>query len=269
MTEAVARPVPGTPCWVSLMACDLRASEEFYGELFGWRFRRGEDELGPHVRAYLDGLDVAGLGEIRKDHAFPAAWLPYLATDDADETSGLIRDCGGTVGVGPMDSGQGDRVAIAADSAGASFGLWQAAALPEQPAAGRPGTPVWNEIIVPEAMMVTSFYRAVFGYEVERLTASQSDYHTFMLAGRPVCGVRGVGGALPFDRGSMWVTYFAVSELAPALRMVDKLGGRVYSEPRESPYGSYARVCDPDGAPFALIEMLDPRDAVERPLRDR
>ena len=62
MTEAYGRYTPGTPCWVSLMAHGLTATEEFYGELFGWEFQPGPRQLGPYARARLYGRDVAGVG---------------------------------------------------------------------------------------------------------------------------------------------------------------------------------------------------------------
>ena len=104
MTEAATRRTPGTPCWVSLMVHGLAATQEFYGELFGWEFRPGPQHLGPYVRALLDGQEVAGIGELPPDRHLPIAWTPYLATDDADATAETIRPCGGTVGVGPLDA---------------------------------------------------------------------------------------------------------------------------------------------------------------------
>ncbi|MFD8963215.1 hypothetical protein ACFV0W_41380, partial [Streptomyces anulatus] len=34
-------PVPGIPCWVSLMTRDLRGTQDFYGTVLGWTFRSG------------------------------------------------------------------------------------------------------------------------------------------------------------------------------------------------------------------------------------
>lgn len=267
MTEAATQPSPGTPCWVSLMARDLSASRSFYGELLGWEFSPGPQRLGPYVRARLGEWEVAGLGEIAHDRNLPAAWLPYLSTGDADATCALIRECGGTVGVGPLDSDWGGRVAIAADPAGASFGVWQNDGQPGIAPDGRPGTFVWNELLVHECRQVTAFYSAAFGYQIEPMGPPEREIATMSLDGRPVGGVRGMGSAVPADRGSAWMTYFAVRDVEAAVRMLRKLGGTVVRGVRDSPYGRFARVRDPEGAPFALIEMHDPRDAVDRPVR--
>src|SRR4051794_8195751 len=92
-----ARRAPGTPCWVSLMVHALSATEEFYGELFGWQFVPGPQQLGPNVRAQLDGYDVAGIGQLAPDLDLPIAWTPYLASDDVGRTADTVRQCGGTV----------------------------------------------------------------------------------------------------------------------------------------------------------------------------
>lgn len=128
MTEAVkaTRRTPGTPCWVSLMVHGLGTTEEFYAELFGWEYAPGPEQLGPYVRALLDGREVAGIGEMPPDRHLPVAWTTYLATDDADATAEAIRSCGGTVAVGPLDAGIAGRVAICSDPLGAIFGIWQA-----------------------------------------------------------------------------------------------------------------------------------------------
>ena len=86
MTEAATRRTPGAPCWVSLMAHGLAATQEFYGGLFGWEFRPGPSISGPYVRAVLDGREVAGIGELAPGRHLPVAWTTYLATDDADAT---------------------------------------------------------------------------------------------------------------------------------------------------------------------------------------
>lgn len=271
MTQAATKPLPGTPCWVSLMARDLNASQEFYGELFGWEFHRDTRQLGPHLgphlRAQLGDLAVAGLGEITGSLGLPVAWMPYVAVEDADASCALIRESGGTVGVGPLESEWGGRVAVAADPSGAAFGVWQTDGNVGVSPDGRPGTSIWNELTVHDSAQVTTFYSTVFGYEIQPLDVPEADYHTMVAHGHPVGGLNGVGKALPRGHGALWVTYFAVRSVVGAAGLVEKLGGSLTHGPRESPYGLYARVRDREGAPFAVIEMSDPRDAVERPLR--
>ncbi|AKJ10240.1 glyoxalase/bleomycin resistance protein/dioxygenase [Streptomyces incarnatus] len=249
-----ARRAPGTPCWVSLMAHGLAATEEFYAELFGWEFRPGPQQLGPYVRALLDGHEVAGMGQLPPDRRLPIAWTPYLASDDVDQTADTVRECGGTVAVGPLDAAEAGRIAIASDPSGAVFGIWQGAAHLGTAIHGVPGTPAWNELVTFETESVSKFYATVFGYEREPVLSADFDYVTLHLAGRPVAGLHGVGHGLPRDRGPHWQTYFEVADADATVRQVGDLGGRVIRQPHDSPHGRVATVADPEGAEFSVIQ---------------
>jgi predicted enzyme related to lactoylglutathione lyase len=236
------------------MVHDLAASQEFYHGLFDWEFEEGPSQLGPYVRALRDGYPVAGLGEIAPGVRRAVAWLPYIATRDADGTAATIRESGGTVAVGPLDLEQVGRLAIAADVSGAAFGVWQGGPRRRGPFPGGPGAPEWNELITHETSGVAKFYSLVFGYEAGPEPALPgSDNLTMYLQGRPIAGIRGAAGALPHDRGPHWLTYFSVDDVDAALGRVDALGGRRLGEASESPFGRWARVADPEGAPFAVI----------------
>ncbi|MEU9999303.1 VOC family protein [Streptomyces sp. NPDC050848] len=259
MTEATRR-TPGTPSWVSLMVHGLDATQEFYGALFGWEFVPGPQQLGPYVRALLDGKEVAGIGQLPPDRHLPVAWTTYLATDDADEAAETIRCCGGTVAVGPLDAGEAGRLVICSDPVGAVFGVWQAELHHGTATAGPPGTPVWNELLTYETSAVAKFYQTVFRYEAEPVVSADFDYLTLHLDGRPVAALHGLGTALPRDRGAHWMTYFEVADTDGAARLVTELGGQVLRPPREGATGRIAQVADPEGAVFTIVHSADDRD---------
>ncbi|MEU6092080.1 VOC family protein [Streptomyces sp. NPDC047085] len=249
-----ARRAPGTPCWATLMVHGLADTKDFYQELFGWEFGPGPQELGPYVRALLDGREVAGIGQLPPDLRLPVAWTPYLASDDVDQTADQVRLCGGTVAVGPLDEPDAGRMAIASDPSGAVFGIWQGAAHPGAALSGVPGTPAWNELLTYETVSVAKFYEAVFGYEEEPEVSADFDYVTLRVEGRPVAGLHGVGHALPRDRGSHWLTYFQVADADDTVRQVVELGGRTLKPARDTAHGRIALVSDLEGAPFSVVE---------------
>lgn len=252
-TEAATRRMPGAPCWVSLLAHSLPATQQFYGALFGWEFRPGPQHLGPYARAYLGGREVAGLGELPPDPDLPAAWTTYLATDDADATAERIRCCGGTVGVGPLDADNAGRMAIVSDPQGAVFGIWQGRTMTGTAVSGEPGTPVWNVLVTQETHTVGPFYEKVFGHETEAGPAG-ADVVTLRVKGRPVAAIHGVGQDLARERGAYWMTYFAVSDADAAARRVVELGGQVVRPPEGSALGRVATVADSEGALFTLLQ---------------
>lgn len=257
MTEATRRK-PGTPCWVTLMVHGLDTTKEFYGELFDWNFHSDPCQLGPYVRALLDGRQVVGIGQLPADRDLPIAWTPYLASDDADATAESIHCSGGTVAVGPIEAGDAaGRIVICADPSGAVFGVWQTAAHLEAAAATH-GTPVWHELLTYETEMVTKFYRTVFGYESAPLVPTGADRVTLLVDGRPVAALHGVGNALPRDRGAHWMTWFAVTDPDASAALVEELGGHVLQPPHEDAQGRRrAVVADPEGAVFTIVRAAD------------
>jgi predicted enzyme related to lactoylglutathione lyase len=259
MTEVWARRPEGAPCWVSLMARSLPLIQEFYGGLFGWGFRPGPHHFGPYVRAVLDGRLVAGIGEAPARLGQPVAWTTYLSTPDADAAAETIRVSGGTVAVGPLDAdAEAGRMVIAADPAGAAFGVWQPIGHAGVGVAGEPGTLAWNELVTGD-VEVAAFYAAAFGFEPDAPVPaddagdSYSQHVTLRLGGRPVAGVHGIGRSLPRDRGARWITYFEVADPAAAVRRVAELGGRVLREPYDVKRGRVAEVADPQGGVFRII----------------
>lgn len=259
MTEAATRHrhAPGTPCWASLMVHGLSASQDFYRKLLGWEFRPGPRQPGPYVRAFAGGQEVAGLGELTAESGVrPTAWLPYLATDDADASAALIRDYGGTVAVGPLEVRRAGRLVIASDPVGASFGVWQPAPQTgsDTPSPDVPGVPLWYELVTRDAASIGAFYSAVFGYEARPAEAGRL---TLCLDGRPVAGMRGVGSELPRDRGPHWETYFAVEDPDAVAGQAKHLGGHVVRGPLDSPWGRLAQLADPEGAQFSVLRAAD------------
>ena len=249
-----ARRAPGTPCWVSLMVHGLAATEEFYEALFGWEFRPGPQQLGPSVRALLDGHEVADIGQLPPDRRLPIAWTPYLASDDVDHTADAVRLCGGTVAVGPLDAADAGRMAIASDPSGAVFGICQGTAHLGTAISGVPGTAAWNELLTFETESVAKFYETVFGYEEEPVLSAGFDYVTLHVGGHPVAGVHGVGHGLPRDRGSHWLTYFDVADVERTLQQAAELGGRVLRPAHDGEHGRVGTVADPEGAVFSVIQ---------------
>ncbi|WP_055585906.1 VOC family protein [Peterkaempfera griseoplana] len=246
MTDARTLSAQGSPCWVSLMARDLDTAGEFYGALLGWEFKGGPTGLGPYVRATLNGAPVAGLGVAPA--GFPVEWTTYFAADSTDGTAQRIRECGGTVAVGPVQAEGAGRLVIASDVSGAVFGVWEGQEHSGWQAVDVPGAPSWTELITPDLDGAAFFYGSVFGQAVER----RGPDAVLMVDGSVVAGIRGateLRGGPP-----RWRVYFAVTDVEEAVQRAVELGGRLLVEPSDSPYGRYARLLDREGGRFSLVE---------------
>ncbi|MCB5165364.1 VOC family protein [Streptomyces bambusae] len=238
------------------MARDLGASQQFYGAVLGWLFRRTRLGEGFSV-AFRDGAPVAGIGALAEQLGVPVAWTPYFAVDDADGTAARIRERGGTTAVGPLSFGTG-RAALAADPDGAVFGFWQGEVIPDW-TVGRGTAPAWLELRTRDAFAAAVFYGEVLDWACERPGCCDVAYEQ----GRVVVR-RGTDTVARISGGAVeaapdpqvrprWHVHFAVPDLEAAVETATRLGGRTASVVRESATGRSVELRDPDGALFTVV----------------
>jgi uncharacterized protein len=133
----------GAPVWFEVMSFDFDADAEYYRTVWGWRpTLLGEDgqeasggdagdqrggEAGDEGGRYANNHpgEAASAGLCAADPSWfpegtPSYWRAYFAVENADAAAELIRQQGGAVLDGPMDTPFG-RLATVADPAGASF----------------------------------------------------------------------------------------------------------------------------------------------------
>ncbi|MFF2351464.1 VOC family protein [Kitasatospora sp. NPDC058115] len=230
----------GVPCWVELGTADPGRARRFYGGLFAWEFV----ELPGWTVATLRGAQVAGLAP--GPPGAGARWTTYLAVADAARTAAKVREAGGRVLREPYEvAPEQGWAALAADPAGAVFGLrqgllWQGAGLVDEPAAFS-----WSEQHSPDPDTARAFYRRVFGYAYGR----ESDGATpFRIDGLPA-------GAIARRPEAGWSVQFGAADTDLAVERVRALGGTVLAGPEPTPYGRRAVVRDDAGAAFTLIGL--------------
>jgi predicted enzyme related to lactoylglutathione lyase len=238
---------PGTPCWAEVASPDPVAARAFYGGLFGWQFNDdGHFTLNGRVVA---GLRTAAAGG-------PAAWLISIATDDPAGTTAAVQGAGGAVKLPPTSVRDLGTLAVLADAGGAVFGIWLRSRFGGAQVSFEPGAICWYELASHDLERTGAFYGEVFGWhpvETEN-TEPYFELHHHNDA---------VGGLLPMDHRfppglpEHWTVCFMVEDAVTACERVTELGGTVARKPMPSSAGWYARVADPSGAHFALIEISD------------
>lgn len=239
----------GVPCWVDLAVPDVESAKQFYTPLFGWDYIDTGPEGGGYLLATLRGSQVAGIGPIQNPDQ-PVSWTTYLWSDDADATAKLITDAGGALLMEPFEVMDQGRMAIAADPAGAVFGLWQGKAHRGSGLANEHGSFTWNELTTPDTAAAREFYSTVFGYAYEPVEGM--DYHVFQVGGRGVGGFMGPMEGMP-ELPPHWSVYFEVDDTDAAVAAVRDNGGELIVGPQDTPYGRMAVVRDNGGATFDLI----------------
>jgi predicted enzyme related to lactoylglutathione lyase len=243
---------PGTPSWVDLTTPDLQDALRFYGALFGWEFEDAGEEAGHYHQALLRGKRVAGIGPNPPETPPSAFWSTYFAGSDVDAHAKAITDAGGKVSFGPTDVMDQGRMLVGQDPAGAMFGVWEPRAHAGAQLVNEHAAFSWNELVGNDLEGATRFYGAVFDSTFESLPDTPSDvaYRLIKVSGDVVGGISGMGGDAP----PHWLTYFMHDEIDSGLAKARELGGEQIGEPADSPYGRHARVRDPQGAVFALIQ---------------
>lgn len=258
--ETSSSDVLGAPCWVSLMARDLRSAQDFYGAVLGWQFRRtplGDD----FTLAVVDGAPVAGIGALAPFLQVAVAWTSYFAVGDADRAVARIRERSGTVAVGPLSFPVG-RGALAADRDGATFGIWEGQ-LPIDWPTWRKRTPAWLHLRTYDALEAAIFYGEVLEWASGRPGSVEPDYQgdeVVLYSDSSVLArlSSGAAGSAP-EPGlrPRWHVHFPVTDVAATARAAREHGGAAleehYSEDRTE-----AILRDPDGALFTVTTRSFP-----------
>jgi len=253
----------GTPAWADLMVPDGDAAREFYTGLFGWDFQLGDEDTGFYSQAIVDGHIVAGLMQSPPgEETPPPSWTTYLAVDDADHAATAITEAGGIVMMAPMEVMDFGRMAIAADPAGAVFGVWQGDTHTGAQIVNVPGAMVWNETLSHDFDAAKAFYGTVFGYEFQDLSGDGFRYAGIQVDGSVVGGIGQLPEGTPPEVPSLWLTYFQVEDPAATVARAGELGGTIQQDPRDSPYGQLAVIIGPAGETFAVIRPAHPTAAV-------
>ncbi|MEU8702702.1 VOC family protein [Streptomyces sp. NPDC048680] len=244
----------GTPCWADATFGDIAGAKRFYGELLGWTYGDSLPEFGNYTQAYVDGKAVAALMPPVPGHEVPAAWTLYLASPDAAATAAKIREHGGEVLVEPMTVGEFGTMVLARDPGGTAFGVWQSGSHEGFGARNVPGAYSWGEVFTREPEKADPFFRAVFGYGLKRVEDDAVDFALYDLGADPVLGRMRMTEDFPPEVPPYMNVYFTVADCDAAVEKAKALGAQLRFGPLTIPFGRFAALTDPQGAPFSLID---------------
>jgi predicted enzyme related to lactoylglutathione lyase len=110
---------PGCMVWNELATPDPARARDFFSQLLGWTIEPEESGYGviKASGALNGGIRPPQDGE-------PTHWLVYFTTASCDDAITAVREAGGSVIAGPMDTPVG-RVAAVSDPQGAAFALFE------------------------------------------------------------------------------------------------------------------------------------------------
>ncbi len=278
---------PGVPCWIDTAQPDPEAAAAFYGGLFGWEFedRMPADAPGRYFVAQLRGRDVAAVGSQPQGLPPTPVWNTYVWVDSADEATAKAKDAGGTALMEPFDVLDAGRMAMLADSEGASFGVWQAKGTKGAQLVNEPGTWNFSQLTTRDPDGAKAFYGAVFGWEAEAVDLGDGGFTFFRLPGYGDYLERGdpdlrrrqaadsappgfedavawlvpmTDDQFPPDAPPRWDITFAVDDADAVAATAAELGGTVVVPPTDAPWVRMAVLSDPQGATFTATKYMPP-----------
>jgi predicted enzyme related to lactoylglutathione lyase len=250
----------GVPCWMDLLTSDTERAREFYAAVLGWTAAEASEEFGGYFMFFADGVPVAGCMPAQHGVDIADVWGTYLAEDDAEAALARVTANGGAVRVPATPVADLGIQAIAEDPSGARIGVWQPGTFPGfgPVGTGKPGTPAWFQLEASEHAGAVAFYRDALGWQPKvvsdtdefRLTAIEDDGTG---TAQPVAGIMGVTGRQPAGEAARWEIFISVGDADKALAAAVELGGKILSEPEDTPFGRIGWGADPMGARFSVV----------------
>lgn len=108
---------------VELSAQDRKALAGFYGDVFGWE-HQVHDEMNYTTFSYGEADRGGGYNPI-SDESPVGTIVPYIHTDNIEDSLSRIKARGGQVLLPPMEIPGTGRIAQFTDPTGNRMGLWQ------------------------------------------------------------------------------------------------------------------------------------------------
>lgn len=263
VTEApTGERLPGKIIWRDLLTNDPPASQQFYGELFGWEFEsvgtasnlksNSSYTLIRHNGKLIGGMiDTLALNN-RDDIS---QWVVLMSVEDIDASVEAVTASGGKIMTPPTDLQSRGRIAVIRDVEGALLGLLET----------RDGDPrdsepevdgfLWDELWTSNVQSADAFYNKVAGLtkdtvDIDGTQDSAPTYSLLKAGDTPRAGImpNPLEGLDP-----VWVSYIRVESPAAITSRVAELGGRVIVEAGPRPVGGeVAFIAGPSGAGIAL-----------------
>jgi predicted enzyme related to lactoylglutathione lyase len=251
-------PTYGRFIWHDLLTDDVEAAKSFYGKLLGWQYESTTRPGGGPYTLILtpSGRVVGGMLEVDDpgDGEDYSRWLGYFAVPNVDSATRSVAQSGGKVVVPAREIGDVARASAVQDADGAVVGLLTSRiGYPvERPTVGT-GEVVWNELVAADPEAMAAFYSSLVSGNVSEESRGDFVYRFLEADGRPRAGVM----LRPNERVEpLWLTYFAVENVASASARVESLGGERLLAPDDGVRdGRIALVTDPSGAILGLMEQ--------------
>lgn len=229
--------------WFDLLTDDVSLAKNFYGELFGWDFKK----QGSFTVILNNSQAIGGMVEVqpKEGEKGTARWIPLLSVDDVDKAVAFVLKAGGTIHEGPVDMEKRGRGALINDPQEAPLLLVHS--FDGDPPDRDPpiGSWLWIELWTDTPEDSLSFYQELGGYNSFN---ERKGYWILERDEKWRGGIRSV----PYEEGfktCCWIPVVRVRDATATSQQAEKLGGQVLVPPRDTnDGGSVSLIEDPAGA---------------------
>jgi len=257
VSEKAARrpPVNSTPTqqhyigkfiWFDLLTEDPQAVQQFYRELFGWRF--AADKNAPDYIVIYAGDKAIG-GIVPHDDKYPdlqeSMWLVSLSVEDVNRAVSAVKARYGEVLDGPMDIKGRGRLAVVRDAEGAELVLIRATGGDPPDAGVKSGEWLWVDLFTHDAQKAKEFYSALVGYNPR--TVEIEEKHSYTVLRRGNRAYAGMFTLRSKEVEPIWLPYIKVDNLEETIGRAEKFGGSLILR-----LSNLAIIADPSGSAFGI-----------------
>jgi len=233
--------------WFDLLSEDVKAAQDFYGKLFGWRY---EGKPSDYVVIYSGGKPIGGMApyESKDKEVLESFWLGYLSVDDIDRAVSAVKAGDGKVLEGPMNVEDRGRLAVIRDPEGAILVLIHASGGDPENKKVNVGEFLWVDLFSEDPAKANEFYGAIAGYTAQKEKTGND--HTFDLLKIKDHAYAGVVKIPWEDVEPNWLPYIKVEGLNETVAKAEKLGGGLILRLEH-----IAVIADPSGGVFGIQEI--------------
>jgi hypothetical protein len=227
---------------------DAAKAQGFFGELFGWT--KKDVPIGNGMTYTMIALGDETIGGYGVGAG--KGWLSHLLVDDVKAAAAKVKSLGGSIKVEPMPMGPGT-YAVAVDTLGAAFALWQPGKPEEGKFSDKVGGFCWNELLTSDDGKSVDFYAKLAGFtDAPMDMGPMGTYHVLSTNGKDRGGL--VKAPMP-DAPALWVPYINVPSADATIAKATKLGANVIVPASDVPnVGRIAVFIDPQGVPLGLLQ---------------
>jgi len=247
----------GRPLWYELMTTEMKAAENFYRTVVGWKTAPFEGAGQPYT-IFNRGGDVPIGGVMAKpaEVKAPPFWAMYVAVQKLEDAAAHIKRLGGKTHTEVIEVPKVGRLQMMMDPQGAAFYIFEPANSDQRPeTAPEMGEASWHELMTTDWSAAMKFYEQVFGWKPSQAMDMGEGMGTYQMFDRPHGMIGGMMNKPPemANAPSFWQIYFRIPDIQAAAERIKANGGQILNGPMEVPGGDQVLTAtDPQGAVFGL-----------------